>query len=321
VPDRAQTTEPTPIPTAPCPTAVDWPHNEGSVADVGMELWWIASRVRAGDRNFGAHLVVFRVGPETVLAGAVLTDTDTGEEFADRRSFTRSDVTLAEGRLEVVTPAGSFRGSFEEGYRVTVEIDEETGFELETKPPNPVLFNCGTGAFPMSGSTTYQYSIGGMTATGSVRLKGETLEVAGAGWYDRQWTAGAASPENANFTWFGIWLDNGDTISLWDRTVADPDERSWATVVHADGTHVIAAVEPVAGGASGSVETTLGHEVPSAWKIEIPGVDTTLEMTHKALQDDPSMPFFTGVLDVHGTCRGAAVRGGGFSDLVGWWAS
>lgn len=307
------------IATGPWPTSVQWPENEGAVPDVGMELWWVASQLQAGDRSFGALFVAFRVGTETVLANAILTDLDSGEEIVNRFAHPRSDVTLTEGRLEVLTPAGSFQGSFAEGYRVTGEIDEETGFELETKAANPILFNCGTGEFPMGDSKTGQYSVGGMTTSGSVRLKGETLDVTGATWYDRQWNVGKTTPEKANFTWFGIWLDNGDTISLWDRTVADPDEKSWATVVHADGTHVIAAVEPVAGGASGSVGTTLGHEVPSGWKIEIPGVDTTLELSHQALQDDPTMAFFTGVLQVQGTCHGAAVKGLGFSDLVGWW--
>lgn len=310
-----------PIATVPCPVTVDWPREEGHLDDVGMELWWLTSLLQAGERRLSTFLLVFRIDPETVLVNAVVTDLQTGVEMATRQAYPRAEVGLTQNRLELVAPLARYSGSFEDGYRVTADIDEDTGFELTMQPVNPILFNCGSGEFAMGQTTTKQCGMGGLTTVGTVRLGGNRLEVTGASWYDRQWFVDALPAGSIDrFTWLGIWLDNGDTISLWDRTVDDPEEQSWATVVRADGTHVVAAVPPVAGGATGTITTHAGHEVPSGWTVHIPGLAATLEITQSVVQDDPTQSFFTGALEVRGTYEGAPVTGRGVCDLVDWWA-
>lgn len=301
------------------PSLVNWPGDEGALPGSNLELWWLTSLLQAGDRRLSTFALAMRIGNELVEVVVAVTDLDSGAEVARREVLSTSEVNLAEGRLEVSAPSMTYTGSFGDGYRLRGSVDDGTSFELAIQPVNPLLLNCGVGEYRWGETVTKQYAVGGSTTTGTVVLNGDKLDVTGATWYDRQAVLEPVSSELFRFTWFGIWLDSGHTLSLWDRTVADPNGKSWVTVVCPDGTHVLSSISPVSGMVSGTFKTNLGNEVPSGWKVEIPGLEATLEVTQSVVQDDPNKPFFTGALEVQGIYAGSPVRGKGVSDLVGWW--
>lgn len=303
------------IHSIPAPSLVNWPRDEAAHDGLPWELWWITTIVSSGDRRLSTHLVLQHFGSGHVHITATVADLDKEHELSERVTAEPGQATLANDHLESTTEIGGFQGSFEDGYRVHAQLGDDAGFDLVLKPTTPVLHNAGAGQYLMGKVTTTQYSIGGLATSGTVRLDGQDMEVTGHAWYDRQWIHSGSPEDLVNFTWFGICLDNGDTISLWDTSTRVEGGHTWATIARPDGTHVVTAAQPASKGASGTFVTALGREVPRHWKLIIPGVQAELEVGQRLVQDAPGFFFYTGALDVKGSYEGEPVTGYGFCDL------
>lgn len=307
------------IKSVPAPSLVDWPRDEAAHDGLPWEIWWITTDVRSGDRRLAAHLMLTHLEGGHVGVTASITDLDTETELSRRLAVESGQATLARDHLSVSTEVGGFEGSFQGGYRLHGQLDDDAGFDLMLKPTRPVLHNVGAGRFTLGKLTTTQYSIGGLETSGTLRLGGHDMTVIGHAWYDRQWIqSGRLADGGGVFTWFGICLDNGDTISLWDTSMRAQGGHTWATIVRPDGTHIVTAAEPAARGARDTYETGLGRELPRRWKLVIPGTQAELDVSQRLVQDAPGPFFYTGALDVAGSYQNAPARGSGFCDLVGW---
>ena len=159
-----------------------------------------------------------------------------------------------------------------------------------------MLYACGTGQFPYFEGPTSQYAFPALTVSGSLDFNGTTHGVTGGGWYDRQWSRSRGAFGMANpFIWFGLCLDGGENLSIWNA-----GGRTWTTVGHPDGTHTLTAM---------TLEGRPGH-----WVIAVPFLDATLDVAHRRLHGDHG--FYTGLCKVEGTWRGAPAAGYGFVDRV-----
>ena len=303
----------------PAPSVVDWPRDEAAHDGLPWEIWWITAIVRSGRRRFSSHVMLTHLPGARLGVSATITDLELEREFARRITAEPDQVVLATDRLEVATELGSFRGSFQDGYSLTAHLDDDAGFDLALQPTTPVLHNCGGGQFALGKLTTTQYSIGGLVAAGILRVGGQVFEVEGRAWYDRQWIhSGSLEDSGGAFTWFGVSLDSGVTLSLWDTSMRPQGWHTWATVARLDGTHIVTPAEPAAHSAQGRFRTPQGHDVPRRWTLAIPALQAQLQVDQRLAQDAPGRFFYTGALEVTGTCEGQSVNGYGFCDLVGW---
>jgi predicted secreted hydrolase len=229
-------------------------------------------------------------------------------------------VTLETDCLELRAPTASLTGSFEEVASLHAQVGEASSIDLSLRPTVPVLHNCGTGSFPAAGQTTWQFAAPALLTSGGITFSGETFEVVGWSWLDRQWfdRFDQAALQRYVFTWMGICLENGDSLSLWDWTVADPGGKSWVTVAHSDGSHTLAAVDPVARDAADFWTSESRNKYPRSWTVRIPGFDARLGVTNTFLHEILGGALYTGILNIEGTYQGSPIVGYGFTDLVGW---
>lgn len=310
----------TQIPQLPLVPSVALPRDEAFHEHVPWEIWWITADLRTENgRRHSAHVLVRHTGGGQVSSTVTITDVDSETERSVRIDAAPGEVELLTDRLDLRTGIGRFQGSYDNGYLLKGGLDAANQFDLRLTPTRPVLFHAGAGQYTLGSATTTQYSVTGLETAGNLRLDGRDHAVTGRAWYDRQWLhSGQLSDIGGAFTWFGITLDNGDTISLWDTSMRVQDGRTWATVARKSGTHIITAAEPVAPTARGEVTTPAGHLVPRHWRAVIPELDIELEVTQRLVQDNPQVFFYTGVLDTHGRCADAPVVGNGYCDLVAW---
>lgn len=305
------------------PTLVDLRRDESPHAGLPWEIWWITVDLRSSEgRRWAAHLLLTHVGEEgwtgELRATACLTDVDSETESSARTTTTLDLTSLATDGLSISTAVGSFAGSLEDGYLVRARINDDSGFELRLRPTRPVLYSGGAGQFTLGHLTTSQYSVGGLEASGTIKVDGVDRVVDGTAWYDRQWIHAGHLRNAGPFTWFGICLDNGDTISFWDTSIRAEGGRTWVTIVRPDGTHLVTSAEPAASGASEEWITPQGRSVPRRWRLVVPSMDAELDVAQRLVQDAPGFFFYTGALDVRGRYGGDSVTGHGFCDLVGW---
>ena len=197
--------------------------------------------------------------------------------------------------------------------------------DLNLKNEGPMLANMGNGLIPFLGDINYHYALSTLTATGTIVLDGESYEVSGPAWLDRQWgkTPRFFNPIGSmKWIWFGIMLDNGDRISVWD--LAEPDrQHAFATIVHANGGHEVVAVEPLEKSASKpwtSPET--GRVYPTKWDMRIPSLNASLQFEPEVQQQEIVSPVkahkYEGTTTITGVMRGESVAGRVVIELVQW---
>ena len=121
----------------------------------------------------------------------------------------------------------------------------------------------------------------------------------------------------------GISLDNGDRISLWDILDRE-DEKVFATILHPDGRHEIADVEPLAEGATNiwTSEAT-DQRYPTRWSVSIPSFKAHFEVEPRVREQEVVSPVgahkYEGASTVSGEVLGKRVTGYAVVELVGDW--
>jgi hypothetical protein len=305
----------------PSPSFINLPRDDFAHPDVGGgEIWFITSRLMAGDRPFGSQALLTTIGGNGLTVSTCVRNLTNGEPKTDLKLFQLDEVVLANDRLEVRTPTASLTGSFAEEAWLRAQVGDADSIDLSLRPTSPVLHNCGTGSFPIAGQTTWEYAAPALATTGTITFSGETFDVGGWSWLDRQWFDhfDATTRQRFVFTWMGICLENGDNLSLWDRTVDNPGGKSWVTIAHPDGSHSVASVVPVAQDAADFWTSESGNKYPRHWTVRIPRLDAILQVTNSPLHEMLAGGYFTGILAITGMYQGMPIIGYGFTDLVGW---
>jgi predicted secreted hydrolase len=186
------------------------------------------------------------------------------------------------------------------------------------------MYGNGTGLFPFLGGSSYYYSLPRMRSTGTLTLNGQTSQVTGESWLDRQWGEWDWGQLN-KWTWMAIQLRNGDTINLWDL-FDKQGEQAWATVLHPDGSESVVSVDPLAKDATNfETSPTTGQRYAGKWTVKIPSLRLELVVTASpVLQEiqagDPLTPGLNeAAASVTGTYQGKPITGKAYVEQFGIW--
>ena len=295
-----------------------------------QDSWFLVGNLES-DRGTIYLLVhflhVMQPNGEDLMAVMVsLLDPQTHKYIAEEQDFPGDQCSLNLEKFEVISPIASasgttsamnFKGNWS---KAGIEVD------INAQQTGPLLPNLGNGLFPALGGITYHYALPTMSASGTVSIGGEKYDVTGGAWLDRQWGATprffASVPKK--WVWFGILLDNGDRLSVWEFIEAGHPVHSWATVVRPDGGVDVVTCKPMTANASKlwkSPETD--HVYPINWDIQIPQLDGHFTIKPDVVEQEfvsPSgMHKYEGFSAISGTLRGKPVTGRVIIELVGDW--
>jgi predicted secreted hydrolase len=297
-------------------------------ADYDVNSWFVTGHFTAEGHTISClyHVMVMSTpdGQRVIQSVASVTDETTGWYSAGDivLPYTGAGETadgihykLPNGEMQITPGAIHAKATLKNG-----------SLDLQMTPISATLYNGGTGIFPLLGMTIHEYSVPVMKTTGSITMDGKTYKIDGNGWFDRQWqdNAPAGSPE-PTWSWMGLRLDNGDSLSLWsafDDSIGK--DRAWATVLHPDGSQTVAAVEPSLGAADEWTSEESGNTYPTRWSVSIPALDIQLAVVPAPRRQEiiSVVPFLTkyeGASTVSGSYGGKPVQGYGYVELVGAW--
>jgi predicted secreted hydrolase len=301
------------------PVFMTVPAELGAHTDPFAEIWYVTCHLASAAgtdaaRRFGAQAMVTSSPSGKVFTSVSLSDAQSGTARHAIAPHRADEATIAVGELDIVAGDVALQGPMKSMTLQAAVPDAQVSLTLT--PAYPVIYNCGTGVFPYFGGATHQFALPGLSVSGSITWDGGAHDVTGSAWFDRQWSTSrdAFGTKNA-FTWFGLWLDDGRALSLWDITDRDSRGNAWATVVAPDGTHTVVAMTPLETlvfGARGRGGTA--HEQPEHWVVELPGIATTLTITHELIHQE--LRFYSGLCTVAGTTAGQPVSGRGVVDTV-----
>jgi Lipocalin-like domain/CrtC N-terminal lipocalin domain len=281
--------------------------------------------------NCLVHQIVNSSPGEPIKIASILNITDISQRTyrGEERVHTSGNIELARDRMRNITPSSSLVGDHR---AIDVQADFGWGaLAFKAEFPGHVMLNGGSGVFEFLGGTpTVQYSIPWGKGAGWLMLNGERHEVSGSFWLDRQWgqlqglfgQAPTPVDKKDSWTWMDLNLSNGIVLGLWDLEVKG-QRHSWVTALHPDGTHVIAAIEPLAAQAGAVWESpTTGQRYPTRFKVNIPALECSLDVVAVMPAQEivsPTEPKYEGVATLSGSYAGKRVTGFTLIEMMGNW--
>jgi predicted secreted hydrolase len=287
--------------------------------------WFIIGHFEAGGHtlDYAFHLLAVAIpGSGTQYASIIsVTDETTGYFHAQDEIYPASEVEVAEGRLGISLPNAYLGGDWDK-----MQIRREApGIVIDTEVTavGYPIYSKGTGHFPLLGIDVHHYSVPYLQTTGALTVAGRRYDVTRRGytWFDRGWQNHNPAA-TVKLSWLGIYLDNGEVISLYDTDVPGQEE-SWATVLHPDGSQDFTRTEPLA--ASGFWHSgRSGQCYPARWEARIPEYGAVLDITPVPREQEvvsavPMLHRYEGASVVTGTWRGQEVKGHACAHLIGRW--
>ncbi len=297
----------------------------GSSAD----SWFLLSRLNTsrGQLDVLIHIIheVPSAGPGFVAVMASVLDSSVGRYRSAEEDIPGDQCSFAIDKCEVITPIASVSGDAQALRFTGTWSQAEFSCDVTVSQAGPMLANAGTGLYPWFGGHTYHYALPTMTTTGTVTLDGETLEVSGNSWLDRQWgTAPRFTLGSRKWLWLGICLDDGTRLSCWDL-IEEDRRHSFATIVYAGGAHEVVTLE--ATGSEPWASPATGQVWPTKWEVAMAEIDSKLTIQADVLDQEfvspagsPVGAHYEAAARVTGTMHGRPVNGYGNIELTGAWS-
>jgi predicted secreted hydrolase len=290
---------------------------------VGMmgDSWFICATLEAEDREFGVLVHYIKKPTLSGTSTIAIADISTSRYLLDEAKEADYE-TVGQGfkvssdNLQWSADATTMAAQG--------KTDAGDSFDLKLKRQGPTIAYNGTGSFPLIDNklTTYEYGFPRMDITGSVTVNGKNYPVTGNGWFDRQWfpvaDASTLASGDTRWIWISMPLSNGEVVAVWSAT--GKQEHSWADILHADGSHTIADVDPISENMFG-IWTSSKSSInwPSGWNVTIPSVNAKLKITIDFQGQETFEGFhrIESVTHIQGTYNGEEVTGRGCGEIVG----
>ncbi|MFD5537461.1 lipocalin family protein [Streptomyces sp. NPDC127079] len=305
------------------PVLVDPAADLTANADRLNESWYVTAHVSAGGHRYGflAHYLSAGNAKQGNAASSVsITDEETGW-------YTSSSLTLPprtglsdQQGVDIHTDNITWTGDAKE-MKLRAKVPEGT-IDVTFRPRGNVLYNMGTGYFPMFGDakySNYEYALPTVDTSGTLTLNGRTEKLHGQSWLDRQWgPLPGLTTGRASWSWMNLNLSNGDKVSVWNQKY-DDKKNNFATIVKPDGTQTVTEATLKPDESTRWTSPTSGKSYPTRWKVSIPGEHAKLNVTVYAKNQELTSPGprYEGSAAVKGTYGHRPVSGSTYIEVTG----
>ena len=314
-----------------------FPEDFGPHLKFQTEWWYYTGNLSTKDgREFGYQLTFFRralspdkferesdwAANQIYFAHFALTDVDSGKFYSSEK-WSRGAAGLAGSQsdpFKVWIDNWSVSGSGDE-VRLRAE-DETVSLDLSLKSEKPIVLQGDNGLSQKSavqGNASYYFSQTRLISSGTITIGGNTFNVNGLSWLDREWSTSALGDNQEGWDWFSIQLDDGREIMLYELRLKDGgiDPFSSGSVTYKDGSvkqlkaddFEIKSIDTWKSPDSGTV-------YPSKWKVTIPeqGIEFTVMPLMKNQEFRLSFTYWEGAVKVSGD----GLSGKGYVELTGY---
>ncbi len=330
------------------PRPFSFPDDHGPHPEFRTEWWYYTGNLEtAAGRHVGFQLTFFRTAlappdrgasvggasawraSQLYLAHFALTDTAGGRFHAASR-LSREALGLSGARAQpfrVWLEDWSAESDVASGFPVRLRAAAgDVAIDLVLASGKPVTLQGDRGwsaKGPEPGNASYYYSFTRMPARGTVRVGGESLDVSGLAWMDREWSTSALHRDLAGWDWLALQLDDGRDVMVYQLRRRDgaPDPHSAGTLIAADGsTRPLAREDATLEVLDHWTSAASRVRYPSRWRLTIPTADLALEITPRLAAQEliVGTRYWEGAVRVQGMAGGRPVSGRGYVELVGY---
>ncbi|MCP4137771.1 MAG: hypothetical protein GY754_42800 [bacterium] len=201
-----------------------------------------------------------------------------------------------------------------DGYQVNLAIT----------PKKPAALNGRKGIVEKGpGSANYYYSYTNMAVKGTITIDGKKKAVKGKSWMDHEYGTMRLVKNQKGWDWFSIQFDDNTELMIYlIKNKKNVVTSSGGTFVNADGSARWLKLSDI------SIKSTAawkskktGTTYPAAWEVTVKPLDLKLKIKPMMAEQELDLypvTYWEGAVEAVGTSRGAAVRGQGYIELVGY---
>lgn len=328
------------------PRDFTFPSDHGPHESFRTEWWYVTGNLTSTTgRDFGFQLTIFRnaLAPrmpdsgsawgtnQAYMAHFTVTDVPSARFYAHER-FARGAVGLAGATAEplrVWLEGWAIEGTTPEAFPLRLLARAgEVALELTLEAGKPIVPQGDRGLSqkgPEPGNASYYYSRTRMPADGTLVVGGDTLDVGGLAWLDREWSTSALSEGQVGWDWVALQLDDGWDLMAYRLRRADGSTDSWSDAVLVDPSGAPTRLrwgEEISMESTGSWTSPIdGAVYPSGWRISVPerGWSLLVEPRIPNQELDLAFRYWEGAVSVRGTgADGVPVEGRGYVELTGY---
>jgi predicted secreted hydrolase len=313
---------------------LEFPADHGPHPDYRIEWWYLTANLRdAAGAEYGAQWTLFRQalepGPQREgwasqqlwMGHAAVTSAQRHlhHEIFARGGVGQAGVEVApfnawidDWFLKTVGPTGA--DGLSPLQLAATGPDFSYALQLDTERPIVLQGDLGYSVKSDRGQASYYFSQPFFKVDGALVIEGETIEVTGAAWMDREWSSQPLAPDQEGWDWFSLRLDTGDKVMLYRLRYQDGRHDVAGNWISPEGRSA-----PFAPGAVEMTPTTYhavaGRTVPTEWRIVIEdrGVDLRTAPLNPDSWMETSFPYWEGPIRFTGSHEGR-----GYLEMTGY---
>jgi predicted secreted hydrolase len=333
-----------------------FPRDHGPHPGYKTEWWYLTGNLETSTgRMVGYQFTIFRValtpptdssGPIQMASSAQQADTSDwatnqfymghfavsdvqGEELHAAERFSRGAAGLAGAQAEpfrVWLEDWEIASTGDEPFPARLRAtQEDAAIDLTVRPEKPHVLQGDRGLSqkgPGVGNASFYYSYTRMATEGTVVIQGDTLQVSGNSWMDREWSTSALGENQVGWDWFSLQLSDGRDLMYYQIRQQDgaPSEYTEGVLVAEDGTATPIDLSDVTLEVTDRWDSPRGGTYPVGWRLRIPSEELSLRITpHFNDQElDVSVRYWEGAVQVDGTADGTPITGQGYVEMTGY---
>jgi predicted secreted hydrolase len=194
--------------------------------------------------------------------------------------------------------------------------DKDFGYQLRLTSSRPPVLQGDKGFSQKSeqGQASYYYSQPFFQASGSLDIDGNTYQVSGPAWLDREWSSQPLTANQTGWDWFSLHLDSGEQVMLYRMRNKEGAPYLTGTWIDAQGQTQPLHADDIRLTPQDTANVA-GRSMPVRWSIKIPGkhLDLTLNALNPNAWMDLRIPYWEGPVQLSGSHAGQ-----GYLEMTGY---
>lgn len=161
---------------------------------------------------------------------------------------------------------------------------------------------------------SYYFSQPFFTAKGVVTINGQSFDVSGRAWMDREWGSDPLGEEHRDWDWFSLHLSSGEKIMIYRHRSKDGSVFYSGNWVSENGANETLGNQDISVSPEGITKIN-EKDIPTSWKVKINSHN--LEIQTRPVNPNSWMgtkiAYWEGPIQFEGTHKGE-----GYMELVGY---
>lgn len=203
---------------------------------------------------------------------------------------------------------------------------KQFGMQLKLEAMRPIVLQGQNGLSRKShepGNASYYYSIPKLSVNGALSLDGETIDVSGDAWFDREWSTSALANGQVGWDWFGLQI--ADDIELMYYQIRRKDgrknqENHGVLILDNGATNVILGSEIILTPLDYWTSPETSARYPISWRLQAPehALDITVTAKFNDQQSTDTFTYWEGAVTTQGSFGQRTIQGHGFLEMTGY---